>query len=247
MTPEHLIVPYYTDPLPCDSGPWLIFAPHADDESFGLGGTLLKAAQAGIKTHLVIMTDGSLGGEQENLVAIRQQEANQAAALLGINSVTFLTEKDRSLMPTSFLVEQIVALIRHHQPAAVFFPGVYELHPDHRATTAIVWQALSELNNQSQQQCQAISYEISVQSPVNCLVDISETMHGKRSALNVYLSQLAENNYIDVVMAMNKLRTLTLGPEVIYAEGFYKYSQSDLENSLRQWNAQFNRRLYSNI
>ncbi len=64
MISEAHIVPYETQHLPVDDGPWLVFAPHADDESFGMGGTLAKASDEAIEAELVIMTDGSLGGDQ---------------------------------------------------------------------------------------------------------------------------------------------------------------------------------------
>ena len=54
---EDVLIPFNTSSLP--SGPWIIVAPHADDETFGMGGTLLKAKQQGIETHLVVLTDGS--------------------------------------------------------------------------------------------------------------------------------------------------------------------------------------------
>ena len=40
---EDALIPFNTSPLP--SGPWLVFAPHADDETFGMGGTLIKARE----------------------------------------------------------------------------------------------------------------------------------------------------------------------------------------------------------
>ena len=33
---ESALIPFDTSPLP--GGPWLIFAPHPDDETFGMGG-----------------------------------------------------------------------------------------------------------------------------------------------------------------------------------------------------------------
>ena len=50
---EDVLIPFNTSPLP--SGPWIIVAPHADDETFGMGGTLLKAKQQGIETHQSIL------------------------------------------------------------------------------------------------------------------------------------------------------------------------------------------------
>ena len=78
---EAQIAPYTATPLPAVAGPWLVFAPHADDESFGMGGSIALAAQAGIAVHLVVLTDGALGGTQHDLVAIRKQEAQQAVQI----------------------------------------------------------------------------------------------------------------------------------------------------------------------
>ena len=41
LQPEHILVPFSVSELP--PGPWLVFAPHSDDETFGMGGSLLKA------------------------------------------------------------------------------------------------------------------------------------------------------------------------------------------------------------
>ena len=81
---EDVLIPFSVSELP--KGPWLVFAPHADDETFGMGGTLLKAKQQGIKTHLVVLTDGSLGGDAPDLVKVRQEFSKEA--YLGVwNSV----------------------------------------------------------------------------------------------------------------------------------------------------------------
>ena len=242
MIQESEIVPYHTVSLPVMAGPWLVFAPHADDETFGMGGTLAKAAQAGIATHLVVVTDGSLGGEGEELVETRKQEAQAAAAILGMQSVTFMDQPDRGLQVNEATVQQASALIANHQPRAVFFPAVMELHPDHRTCALMVWQALQELNNP---EIIPISYEIAVQSPINTLVDITATMTTKQEAMQVYLSQLQQQRYVRVVEAMNALRTLTLGSTAEYAEGFDVFQAESVKATLQSLLAARHARLFS--
>ena len=82
---EDVLIPFNTSPLP--PGPWVVFAPHADDETFGMGGTLLKAKDQGIDTHLVVLTDGSKGGDAQDIVEIRLNEAKEASQILGFKSV----------------------------------------------------------------------------------------------------------------------------------------------------------------
>ncbi len=232
MIDEGFLVPYHSSSLPVETGPWLVFAPHADDESFGMGGTLCRATAAGVAVHVVIMTDGSLGGEQDDLVNVREQEARDAATLLRVSSVLFLKQKDRGLNMNSQLVSEIARLIEVSNPAAVFFPGINEAHPDHRATALLVWQALQMLGSS---EVVAVSYEITGQSPINCLVDITAVIEEKKQVIGVYQSQLGQKNYLDVVLSLNRLRTYTLGPEVKWAEGFYVYSPAELDSTLSAW------------
>ncbi len=95
LNPEHILLPFAPADLP--PGPWLVFAPHADDETFGMGGSLLKASKQGVETHVIVLTDGALGGERDDLVQIRRQEAEAAAQLLGLTSLECWSEPDRGL------------------------------------------------------------------------------------------------------------------------------------------------------
>ena len=231
LNPEHILIPYQVSPLP--EGPWLVFAPHADDETFGMGGALLKARGEGIETHVVVLTDGALGGAQDNLVAVRNREVEKACAQLGVESLQCWQEPDRGLKIEQRLVERIDSAIELIKPASVFFPGPLEIHPDHRATAHLVWAALQHRNRANQ--CpEAYSYEISVQSPANVLLDITAQQAEKLSVINIYLSQNSENNYPEMVMAGNVSRTFSLPEEVKYAEAYYRYSKQELGNSLKQ-------------
>jgi LmbE family N-acetylglucosaminyl deacetylase len=228
---ETSIVPYAASPLPVADGPWLVCAPHADDETFGMGGTIALAARAGISVDVVVLTDGALGGTASDLIARRESELRAAAQLLGIRHVELLGQPDRGLAPTPALVEKLSNVIRVRGTRVVFFPGVCEFHPDHRAAALLAWSAI--------QQCGPavvpVAYEIAVQSPVNVLVDITPALAAKRRAIACYSSQLAERDYAGIVDALNRLRSLTLGSGVEAAEGFYRFSEAELKHSLREW------------
>ncbi len=231
LNPEHALIPFDVSDLP--SGPWLVFAPHADDETFGMGGSLLKAKDQSIETHVVVMTDGALGGQAVNLVATRQREVDQAATLLGLSGLHFWLQPDRGLEPGKGLVDRALALIQELSAAAVFFPGPLEIHPDHRAAALITWQAL--------QQCRSadfhpriFSYEIGTQSPVNYLVDITAVRATHEKVMAVYDSQNSENNYLELVRALNKGRTFSLDASIEYAEGFYEFALEDLQYTLQE-------------
>lgn len=231
LNPEHSLIPFETSALP--AGPWLVFAPHADDETYGMAGSLLKASEEGIQTHLVVMTDGALGGSSEDLVDIRQQEVKAAAKILGIDSVDNWQEPDRGLAFSDALVARISQKVIEVGALSVFFPGPLELHPDHRTTALLVWAALQKLIAGGAS-LHAYSYEIGVQNPVNIFIDITKQRPQKEQAMTVYASQNDENNYEELVLSLDKGRTFTLPAAVSHAEGFYLYSKAELAMSLKE-------------
>ena len=228
---EHKLIPYATSPLP--AGPWLVFAPHGDDETFGLGGCLLKAADESVETHVVIVTDGALGGEEEGLVERRRGEVRRAGELLGLRGLRFWSEPDRGLRVDDARRALFVAAIREFQPAAVFFPGPLDVHPDHRATGLLAWAALQSLGAEESRPV-AISYEITALNPINLLVDITPQMERKHEVMSVYVSQNSQNTYPDYVTSLNRSRSFSLPPDVIYAEGLYRYSDEQLQLPLSE-------------
>jgi len=52
--------------------------------------------------------------------------------------------------------------------------------------------------------------------------------------MTCYNSQNTENNYEDLVLALDKGRTFTLPPEVGHCEGFYEYTEKQRSRTLRE-------------
>ncbi len=231
--PEHKLIPYDTAPLP--PGPWLVFAPHADDETFGVGGCLLKALDEGIETHVIVVTDGAQGGEERGegggLIDRRRGEAERAAELLGLRGLECWGEPDRGLRVDAERTKLFAAAIRKLQPAAVFFPGPLEIHPDHRATGLLAWAAMRSLEA-GEAKPRALSYEITALNPINVLIDITAQMERKHEVMAVYASQNSQNSYPDYVTALNRSRSFSLPSGVIYAEGLYRYEEKQLRRPL---------------
>ena len=193
----------------------------------------MKAKTEGVETHLVVLTDGAFGGEREDLVKVREEEVNRAAQLLGIKSLHCWSEPDRGLDHNESLVGKITDTIRTLAPAVVFFPGPFEIHPDHRATAFLVWAALQQLPGNGAAP-EAIAYEIGVQNPVNLLIDVTEQYAGKKEAMAIYASQNSENNYQELVLALDKGRTFSLPAQVEFAEGFFQFQSKDMALSLQE-------------
>jgi LmbE family N-acetylglucosaminyl deacetylase len=134
-----------------------VFA-HPDDESMGMGATFAKYAAEGVETHLVCASRGERGWEGpeeqnpgfEGFGRLRTKELENAVALLGIKSLSFLGYMDGDVDKADHAeaIGRIVTHIRRLRPQVVVtFPhdGIYG-HPDHIAigqftTAAIVCAA----------------------------------------------------------------------------------------------------------
>jgi len=235
MIQEEALIPYRTSPLP--EGPWVVFAPHPDDETFGMGGTLTLAARKSVGVTLVVLTDGSMGGEEagsDNIISIREKEVREISKRLHLESVLFWRQPDRNLTVSQDLINRATELIRKVKPATVFFPSPMELHPDHRAASNLVWEGL---RNCPEFQGNAYAYEISVQCPANRLIDITAVADEKSALATLYQSQVVERDYLTAMLALNRTRSYTLPPEVHFAEAFFAYDKiGDTDLSLHTLN-----------
>jgi len=137
-------------------------------------------------------------------------------------------------------VARIARLLAALNPAAVFFPGVFEYHPDHRASALLVWEALRCHTDPA---VEVLAYEITAQSPVNVLVDISAVMPLKQQAIALYQSQRSDKDLGAIVAAFNRVRSLSLGAEVQWAEGFYRFAEDERALTLMEWVQRQGRRL----
>ena len=163
MLKHYDFIPFGTTDLPV--GASLIFAPHPDDETFGLGGSILQLTDQNQTVNVVMMTD----------TATRKEELLKATELLSVNDVHFLGARDGDLQVNTLNIKAIINLIEKYSPDHIFFPSPLEYHPDHRATAWLVWDALQCIDFS----VNVFSYEIANQSPVNMLVDVTSEMKKK--------------------------------------------------------------------
>jgi LmbE family N-acetylglucosaminyl deacetylase len=118
----------------------LAIGAHADDIEFGCGATLAKWADAGADITMCICTDGSKGTWDEDadpaaLIARREEEQRDAAALLGVGDVVFLRYVDGELDSGLGTRAAVCRVIRQRRPDVVLGHDPwqpYRIHPDHR-------------------------------------------------------------------------------------------------------------------
>ncbi len=133
----------------------MVIMAHPDDPEFFSGGTIATWCAAGTEIIYLILTNGNKGSDDpaltpEKLAALRQEEQQAAATLLGVKHVIFFDEPDGELQPTLNLRKRIVAEIRRYQPEVIitldptryFYQGLYINHADHRAAGEVTIDAV---------------------------------------------------------------------------------------------------------
>jgi LmbE family N-acetylglucosaminyl deacetylase len=130
---------------------------HPDDECFAFGGALLLAADAGIETHVICLTDGQAATHRgdaasgEHLGAMRRQEFADSCRVLGVTHAELLDYQDAKLEHVDFsaTARRLVEKMRSFRPHVVITFGAdggLNTHPDHTmvsvlTTAAFHWAA----------------------------------------------------------------------------------------------------------
>jgi len=131
---------------------------HPDDESLGMGGTLVRAVTEGIATYVVTATRGQSGRYREHrsgspghpgperLGQLREAELRAAARVLGVREVVLLDYVDGALDQADprEAVAKIAAQVRRVRPqvVATFAPDGAYGHPDHIAISQFTTAAM---------------------------------------------------------------------------------------------------------
>ena len=174
----------------------LVIAPHPDDEAIGCGGTLRLHADRGERITAAFLTSGELGLEHvppSEAHRIREGEAEEAAAVLGIARLEFMRFPDwftSEHQPA--IVEQLSTILRAEIPGRIYLPHPDDNHPDHRAVFASACRAMRA----SGVTAEILAYEVwTPLARAEEVEDITAVVREKLRAIRCYRSQLASFRY----------------------------------------------------
>lgn len=174
---------------------------HPDDAELVMGGTLAKEAAGGRRIALVDLTRGEAGSR--GTTAEREREAQAAARILGVAHRESLDLPDAHLAATVEQRDPIIAAIRRLRPRIVATQYWEQRHPDHAATSRLVYDAcfMAGLRNYRPDLGAAfrparIIYALTMteaadRSP-SFVVDISEHFETKIRAMLAFASQFTK-------------------------------------------------------
>ena len=208
----------------------VVIAPHPDDETLGLGGSIARMSSLGIDVSILIVSGHLPPLYDAKSFEKTVSEAKEAFKILGVHKYEFLK------IPATFLIKEdistlynkIASFINNSKPDIVFLPFP-DRHIDHRIIfdggvvacrpkenwfpkTVLLYETLSETH-----------WNVSGVEPSfnpDFFIDISETINKKVEGLSRYESQIVGNpsRSIDSIKALAKFRGSQNGCD--YAEAF---------------------------
>jgi LmbE family N-acetylglucosaminyl deacetylase len=222
-----------------------VFAPHPDDDVFCCGGSIGKLRQQGHSVSAAYLTSGDGGSitrSREEIGALRESEARNAAAALGIDDLVFLRYPEGGIPHNRESLESVIALVRRKRPHIVYLPHSRDGHHDHVATHNLVFDGVSRAAGPWFKECgqdpwavqTVLAYESWVPlQEVSYIEDISDTMELKLQALSQHESQLADIEYDAAARGLNRYRAVMFG-RGLYCECFQVLSIANIVHPSEQ-------------
>lgn len=227
----------------------LAIACHPDDIEFVMAGTLLLLKDRGYETHYMNVANGSMGTSEytrERIIAIRRQEAINAAKLLGAMYHESLVD-DLGVFYDSSTCMKLCSIVRQVRPEILLVQSPQDYMEDHQnavrlAVTAAFCRGMR--NTPVNPPCDPVSHDVTVYHAqphgnrdalrkivrAGLYVDIESVLDRKKTALAAHQSQqnwLDEsqkmNAYIESMVAMSA-EVGSLSKRYKFAEGWRRRS-----------------------
>lgn len=212
----------------------MVLAPHVDDETIGLGGTLVKYSKQNIAMSLVYMTDGSgstSDKSKEDTIKERMEEGHRIKVAYGFQNIYFLEQIDGQLDSNdAALLDKLENILNYEKPTVIFSPFLVDGNSDHIETTKALSKVLKQLNNKI---ANIFLYQVNtVIDPkiVNNISVLDRTIYNEKSdKYKIFESQWAMGFSIFNLLNKSRSWNYSMGYAI---EVFVKLSALQLEQSI---------------
>ena len=181
----------------------LVIGAHPDDETLGVGGTVVKHIANGATAELCVVTAGYEPLITREEMDARRKEALDASAILGFSNTHFLELPAVKLdtLPKIQLNDSLKKVIDSFKPDTVYTTGDTDMNMDHRYVHEATMVAARPRPGCSVKRL--LTYELPSSTEwgammlgtpftPNVFVDISETLDKKIEAMKAYKMELKE-------------------------------------------------------
>jgi N-acetylglucosamine malate deacetylase 1 len=182
----------------------LIVAPHADDETLGCGGTILRAINEGHNVHWLLVTGmSSESGFSLRQIETRKNEIEKVSAMYGFTSIHELNLAPATLetLPKGDIIGPISSIINKIKPDEIYTVYRNDAHSDHE----IVFDAVMSSSKSFRQTFikRILAYETMSETDFgmkpedggfrpNAFIDISLYLNKKLDILEQFESEIGE-------------------------------------------------------
>jgi bacillithiol biosynthesis deacetylase BshB1 len=214
----------------------LAIGAHPDDAEIGCAGLLLKAKARGLRTGILVLTQGEMGGFGDR--ETRVKEAESAAEILGVDAFRILDMPDAGLEFNYDNALRIAGIIKELRPRLLLSPHGEDHHPDHKVTPQLVERASYLATRQALfpelepliPQPNHLAFPLSFQRArrPDLVLDITDIYGVKQKALQAHGSQ-----YGPILFAVEiAARYFGMMIPAAYGEGFYTHAAATLTAEL---------------
>ena len=209
-----------------------VIAPHADDETLGCGGAIMKHKKEGDKVHWVCVTSMVANKKwTDKQIEIRKNEINKVKKAYEFDKFISLdlTPTELNYMPIAELIDPLSKAISNIKPEVIYIPYAYDAHDDHLAV-AKCFNAIGKWFRYSFIK-KIICYETLSETDFNLLtensfkpnlyINISPYINRKIKIMNIYSSEVGKHPFPrsnEVIRSLALIRGSQSGFK--YAEAF---------------------------
>lgn len=181
----------------------LVVAPHADDETIGAGGTLLRLAKQGAELHWLIVTTPRGAGYSEAYCEAHARQAMAVAAAYPMTATHRFDLPASSLqsLGRGALVDRARKLLADLRPDLMLLPHAGDAHDDHAATADGFVAAAKSFRQRDFGLRRIMAMEILSETDASpavmaraflptIIVDVSAHLHRKLEIMALYVSEL---------------------------------------------------------
>jgi LmbE family N-acetylglucosaminyl deacetylase len=211
----------------------IVISAHPDDETLGVGGTILKHVANGDNVYWLIVTNVFENqGFSKERVESRQEEIREVEKLFGICKTFLLNYPTMTLSSSSLIkmVPDISSIFSEVQPEIIYTLNRSDAHSDHRVIFDAVMACTKSFRYPFIKQI--LMYECISETEFapalaekaflpNYFVDITNYLDKKNEIMKVFESEIAEHPFprsIENIKALAHFRGASVG--VKYAEAF---------------------------
>jgi len=193
----------------------MVVAPHPDDETIGVGGTILRHREMGDRVAWIVVT-GMTEDYGTERISKRADEIERVASAYGFADHILLNFPTAQLdtVPRSEIIAALGGAIRQFAPHTLYVPFPGDIHTDH----AVVFAAAAAASKwfRSPSVSRLLAYEVPSETDVgvnpvelsfrpNIFVDVAKFIERKLEILRNFDSELAPFPFPRSVEAVHNL------------------------------------------